>query len=63
MLGYQWYLDGKLEKRENTFNDFVDVGIAPIKLDILKKYLYFWKKCWGELWVQQLFNHLSSGDQ
>ncbi len=22
--GYQWYLDGKLEKRENTFNDFVD---------------------------------------
>jgi len=25
-LGYQWYLDGKLEKRENTFHDFVDVG-------------------------------------
>jgi oligopeptidase B len=25
-LGYQWYLDGKLEKRTNTFNDFVDVG-------------------------------------
>jgi oligopeptidase B len=24
-LGYQWYLDGKLEKRTNTFNDFVDV--------------------------------------
>jgi oligopeptidase B len=24
-LGYQWFLDGKLEKRENTFNDFVDV--------------------------------------
>jgi oligopeptidase B len=23
-LGYQWYLDGKLEKRENSFNDFVD---------------------------------------
>jgi oligopeptidase B len=23
-LGYQWYLDGKLERRENTFNDFVD---------------------------------------
>jgi oligopeptidase B len=23
-LGYQWYLDGRLEKRENTFNDFVD---------------------------------------
>jgi oligopeptidase B len=26
MLGYQWYLDGKLEQRENTFNDFVDVA-------------------------------------
>lgn len=26
MMGYQWYLDGKLEKRTNTFNDFVDVA-------------------------------------
>jgi oligopeptidase B len=25
-LGYQWYLDGKLEKRTNTFHDFVDVA-------------------------------------
>ncbi|MDB5703493.1 MAG: peptidase [Sphingomonas bacterium] len=25
-LGQQWYLDGKLEKRNNTFNDFVDVA-------------------------------------
>ena len=25
-LGYQWYLDGKVMKRENTFNDFVDVA-------------------------------------
>ena len=24
--GYQWYLDGKLAKKQNTFNDFVDVG-------------------------------------
>ncbi len=24
--GYQWYLDGKLEKKTNTFNDFVDAG-------------------------------------
>ncbi len=24
-LGYQWFLDGKLKKRTNTFNDFVDV--------------------------------------
>ncbi len=30
-LGYQWYLDGKLEKRNNTFNDFVDVGRALIE--------------------------------
>ena len=26
--GYQWYLDGKLEKKPNSFNDFVDVGRA-----------------------------------
>ncbi len=26
--GYQWYLDGKLDKKVNTFNDFVDVGRA-----------------------------------
>ena len=25
-----WYLDGKLEKRENTFNDFVDVAKALV---------------------------------
>ena len=25
-MGYQWYLDGKLTKRTNTFNDFVDVA-------------------------------------
>ena len=25
-LGQQWYLDGKLTKRANTFNDFVDVA-------------------------------------
>jgi oligopeptidase B len=25
-LGYQWYLDGKLASRTNTFNDFVDVA-------------------------------------
>jgi oligopeptidase B len=24
--GYQWYLDGKLMKKQNTFNDFVDAG-------------------------------------
>jgi len=26
MMGYNWYLDGKLDKRLNTFNDFVDVA-------------------------------------
>jgi oligopeptidase B len=30
-LGYQYYLDGKLEKRTNTFNDFVDVGRSLIE--------------------------------
>ena len=25
-MGYQWYLDGKMEKRQNAFNDFVDVA-------------------------------------
>ena len=24
--GYQWYLDGKLDKKENTFNDYVDAA-------------------------------------
>ncbi len=26
--GYQWYLDGKLDQKTNTFNDFVDSGRA-----------------------------------
>jgi oligopeptidase B len=25
-MGYQWYLDGKMDKRQNAFNDFVDVA-------------------------------------
>ncbi|WP_066811434.1 S9 family peptidase [Sphingomonas asaccharolytica] len=29
-LGQQWYHDGKLEKRSNTFNDFVDVANALV---------------------------------
>jgi len=29
-LGQQWYHDGKLEKRGNTFNDFVDVAKALV---------------------------------
>jgi oligopeptidase B len=29
-LGYQWYLDGKLIQRTNTFNDFVDVAKALV---------------------------------
>lgn len=35
MMGYQWYLDGKLKKRTNTFNDFVDVARGLID----KKYV------------------------
>ncbi|MET0365990.1 MAG: prolyl oligopeptidase family serine peptidase, partial [Sphingobium sp.] len=31
-LGQQWYLDGKLEKRSNTFTDFVDVAKGLIDL-------------------------------
>ncbi|GAA4214664.1 S9 family peptidase [Sphingomonas endophytica] len=30
-LGQQWYHDGKLEKRANTFNDFVDVAKALVE--------------------------------
>ncbi len=30
-LGQQWQLDGKLEKRTNTFNDFVDVARGLIE--------------------------------
>jgi oligopeptidase B len=30
-MGYQWYLDGKLEKRANAFNDFVDVARGLIE--------------------------------
>ena len=30
-LGQQWYKDGKLEKRANTFNDFVDVAKGLIE--------------------------------
>lgn len=29
--GYGWYLDGKLDRKTNTFNDFVDVGRALIE--------------------------------
>ncbi len=28
--GYQWYLDGKLEKKTNTFRDFISAGEALI---------------------------------
>ncbi len=35
-LGQQWQLDGKLEKRTNTFNDFVDVAKGLIDLGFAK---------------------------
>lgn len=36
MLGYQWYLDGKLEKRQNSFNDFVDVAEYLVQQNYVK---------------------------
>ena len=36
-MGYQWYLDGKLDKRNNTFNDFVDVAQHLIKQGYVAK--------------------------
>ena len=36
-MGYQWYLDGKLDKRTNTFNDFVDVAKHLIKNQYVAK--------------------------
>ncbi len=30
--GYQWYLDGKLEKKVNTFNDYVDAGNKLVEM-------------------------------
>ena len=35
-LGHQWFLDGKLEKRTNTFNDFVDVAKGMIAAGFTK---------------------------
>jgi oligopeptidase B len=35
-LGQQWQLDGKLTKRTNTFNDFVDVAKGLSALDFAK---------------------------
>lgn len=30
-LGYQWYLDGKMLKKKNTFNDFIDCAEHLVK--------------------------------
>jgi oligopeptidase B len=35
-LGHGWYLDGKLSKRTNTFNDFVDVARGLVDLGYAK---------------------------
>ena len=35
-LGHQWFLDGKLTKRTNTFNDFVDVAKGLIAAKFTK---------------------------
>jgi oligopeptidase B len=36
-MGYQWYLDGKLDKRTNTFNDFVDIAQHLIEEEYVTK--------------------------
>lgn len=36
-LGRRWYLDGKLDKRTNTFNDFVDVAKGLVELGYTAK--------------------------
>ncbi|HEX5238902.1 MAG TPA: S9 family peptidase [Sphingomicrobium sp.] len=35
-LGYRWFLDGKLTKRTNTFNDFVDVAKGLITAEFTR---------------------------
>lgn len=35
--GYNWYLDGKLEKKSNTFNDYVDTANALCELSYTKR--------------------------
>ncbi len=35
-LGYSWFLDGKLGKRTNTFNDFVDIAKGLIAANFTK---------------------------
>jgi oligopeptidase B len=36
-MGYQWYLDGKLDKRNNAFNDFIDVADYLIEQKYVSK--------------------------
>lgn len=36
-LGQKWYLDGKLEKRTNSFNDFVDVAKGLVERGFVTK--------------------------
>lgn len=36
-MGYKWYEDGKLTKRKNTFNDFVDCAKGMIERGYVKK--------------------------
>ena len=50
-LGRQWYLDGKLTKRTNTFNDFVDVarGLADTKYTSLGRITASGGSAGGEL--------------
>ena len=50
-LGYKWFLDGKLTKRTNTFNDFVDVakGLVAAKFTRLGRIAINGGSAGGEL--------------
>jgi oligopeptidase B len=50
-LGYSWFLDGKLGKRTNTFNDFVDVakGLIAAKFTKAGKIAINGRSAGGEL--------------
>lgn len=37
MMGYNWYLDGKLTKRNNTFTDFIDVAEGLVERGYVAK--------------------------
>ena len=63
-LGRQWYLDGKLLKKKNTFNDYIDVskGLCDLGITAPKKIAAKGGSAGGMLmgvianWAPELFN-------